>query len=512
MTDEKTIKAGIEIESKKDSGTLKLANASFMNMSVGYGQDNPWAYTQIDKLEDIDEKEFRKLVAACRFFYRHDPIVSTVLNKMIDIGITDLRFKKTKLSANEIRIVESMIEDLELFAENMALEYLISGLVVPEVEYGVVSKDEMQPYGIKKYSRLILPQSLWLRDPTTIKINSALVDTPSYFVEIPENIRFFIMNGGVYPDGTEDKELYARLAEHYPEFVAKVKNGEKYVLLENDLIFRRRYTTDSPYPIPYLNSVIESLRHKRNIKRMDYAIAARVIGAIQLFKLGSDDFPVTQDQDEQFEAIKEQMTYRYSGGRDIERIFQLFANHTLSIEWIMPDVAALLDDTKYKDVNNSIVLGLGFPRILMTGETERTGTSDHEFATMSPIKTMDRFRHRIETVLNKIITKVFEENNLKGTTEIEFEPINMHNFTDFITALTKLYETGNLSREEFADAFGYDIEEEFSKISEEKDLMSKYDIEEFPAQPFTPQANVPNNSTNKDNNKKNIKEKSVNSN
>ena len=408
---------------------------------------------------------------------------------MIDLGITDINFKKSKLSANEIRIVESLIEGLEAFSENLALEFLLSGLVVPEIEYGLVSREEMQSYGIKKYSKLILPVSMWLRDPNTIKINSALVDSPSYFVEIPEKIIFFIQNKGVYPDGTEDKGLYERLKEHYPEFVAKVLNNERYVLLENDLIFRRRYTTDSPYPITYLNSVIESLRHKRNLKRMDYAIAARVIGAIQLFKLGSDEFPVTQDQDEQFQAIKDQMTYRYSGGRDIERIFQLFSNHTLNIEWIFPPTDALLDDAKYKDVNNSIVLGLGFPRILMTGETERTGTSDAEFATMSPIRTMEKFRHRIEIVLNSIVKKVFEDNNLKGTTEIEFEPINIRNFADFITALSKLYETGNLSREEFSGAFGYDIEEEFNKISEEKKLMKEYDIEEFPAQPFTPQAN-----------------------
>lgn len=468
---------------------------------------NPWSPTDVDKLEDLDTDNFREIVKACRFFYKHDSIVSTVINKLVDISITDLIIPKNKLSANEYRIISALKGKLQEYAENIALEYLISGLIVPEIKYANTTKEQLKEFGIKKYETLTLPVSMWLRDPMTIIINSSMfMDEPSYFVEIPENLRLFITNNGTYSDGTKDEETYRMLLAYYPEFVMEVKNGAISVLIDNPLIVRRRYLTSSPYPIPYLTSVVEPLKHKRNLRRMDYATASRVIGAIQLFKLGSDEFPVTQDQEDQFDQLRDQMYYRYSGNRDLERIFQLFANHTLQIEWIYPPIDALLNDKKYAEVNQDIMLGLGFPRILMTGEVERSGTSNAEYATMSPIKTMENLRAKILKILNNIVDNVIEKNKLKGDTTLRFSPINMMGFEAFVNGLSLLYNTGNLSRTSYANAFGYDLEEEFNLRSEEKELMDSLGIEEFEAQPFSPQPGK--NETNPQENNKNSLEKS----
>jgi len=425
------------------------------------------------------------MLQACRFFYKHDSVVSTVINKLIDIAITDLVVPKNKLSANEYRIIGGMKDELQEFAENLALEFLISGLVVPEIKYGAATKLELKELGIKKYETLTLPMSIWIRDPMTLVINSSMfMDEPTYFVEIPSELVQFILSEGTYSDGTKDPETYAMLLTYYPEFVEQIRNGAVSIKIENPLIIRRRYLSSSPYPIPYLTPIIEDLKHKRNLRRMDYATASRVIGAIQLFKLGSDLFPVTQDQEDQFDQLRNQMYYRYGG--DIERIFQLFTNHTLTIEWIYPPLEALLDEKKYAEVNQAIVLGLGFPRILMTGEVERSGTSNAEFATMSPIKTMENIRAKILKILNNIVDNIIEKNNLKGTTTLRFAPINMMGFEAFVNGLTQLYNTGNVSRTSFAKAFGYDLEEEFNLRAEEKDLMEELGIEEFSPQPFSP--------------------------
>ncbi len=464
----------------------KLSTSAFLP-SVVDNNLNPWSSSGVDKLEDFTLENFREIVKACRFFYKHDSIVSTVINKLVDISITELIIPKNNLSANEYRIISALKDELQEFAENMALEYLISGLVVPEIKYANATKEQLKSFGIKKYETLVLPVSMWLRDPMTIIINSSMfMDEPSYFVEIPENLRIFITNNGVYPDGTKDEETYRMLLAYYPEFVADVRNGAKSILINNPLIIRRRYLSNSPYPIPYLTSVIEALRHKRNLRRMDYATASRVIGAIQLFKLGNDNFPVTQDQEDQFDQLKNQMYYRYSGNKDLERIFQLFSNHTLQIEWIYPPIDALLNDKKYAEVNQDIMLGLGFPRILMTGETEKSGTSNSEYATMSPIKTMENLRGKILNVLNSIVDKVIEENKLKGSVILRFAPINIINFEAFINGIGQLYNTGNISRTSYAKIFGYDLEEEFNLRSNEKELMNQLEIDEFEAQPFSP--------------------------
>src|SRR3989304_3566742 len=408
----------------------KLAQAQ-MFTSVLPSAGNPWSTTEVDKMEVKDLNTFAKIVDACRFFYRHDSIVSSVINKSIDIGINDLVFDSKDLTSNAKKVVEGLLPELHDFAETMALEFLVSGLVVPEIKYANVTKDP---------------------------------------------------------------ELYAKLKAYYPEFILKVEEKQEYILIEDDsLIFRNRPISDSPYPTPYLYAALEPLKHKRNLRRMDYSIAARVIGAIQLFRLGNDEFPVTEDQDEQFQAIKDQMYWRLTSQKDIERIFQLFANHTLQIDWIFPPVEALLNENKYKEVNEDIMIALGFPKILITGEVTKTGTSNPEFATMAPTKTLEAMRKRILRVLNRVIDVTFEENGFSGDTTLKFTQMNLSEFSTLVEGLTKLYNTGNLSRKSYSGAFGYDIEEEMKQRSDEKELLTQYGLDEFNPQPFTPSAN--NNNT-----------------
>lgn len=467
--------------------TEKLAKAEFLkNNNISF--KNPWVGANVDKMEVLDLNTFEKLVNACRFFYRYDSLVSTVVNKITDIGINTIEYDKSKLNENEKKVMDNLIPKLTDFAEQISMEYLISGLVVPEIKYAAVTKKDLQGWKIKRYDTLILPVYMWLRDPTTIKINDALGMTePSYFYKIPPDLIYFILHEGEYKDGTKDLDLYKELLAYYPEFVIAVRNNEKEVLLDNDLIFRRKVITDSPYPTPYLTAALEPLKHKRNLRRMDYSIASRVISAIQLFRLGSDEFPVTEDQEETFEELRNQMYHRYSKNEDLERVFQLFGNHTLQIDWIMPPTEALLDETKYREVNDDIIFSLGFPRILITGETSRSGTSDAEYATMSPVRTMEKIREKVLHVLSDIVYNIFEKNKFRGETKLKLAPINLVSFGDLVEGLTKLYDTGNLSRSSYADAFDYDIDEEFRLKKEEKEKMEEMGLDEFPPQAFSPQ-------------------------
>jgi hypothetical protein len=474
----------------------KLAKAAFMRQ-VGSGNTyNPWAYDDIDKMEVEDVKEFREVVDVCRFFYKRDPIASTVINKLIDIGITELEFEHSKLTPNQEKILESMKEPFEEFAEVIAMEYLLSGLVVPEVSYTAVPNDELIKLGIKRYSSFVLPTDLWLRDPMTIKIKQVWSSQPTYYVQIPDDLIHFIQNNGIYEDGTEDKELYRDFAKRYPKFVAAVKAGETEIKLENDLILRRRVVSDSPYPVPYLYGATESMKHKRNIRRMDYSVAARVISAIQLIKAGNDEFPLTEDDDDVLENLKSEMYWRNTGGRDVEKVFQLFTNHTVTVEWVFPDMESLLDDTKYRDVNRDIFYALGFPAILVTGETERSSASEAEYAILSPIKTINSFRRKILKILNDILDETLEKNATKLDTKFRFAPINLQALEVFYEALTKLYESGSISRESYVEPLGFNLDDELAKLEQEKDAMDDMDLPEFSPQPFSPQPGNNQNSAN----------------
>ncbi|MFA5153357.1 MAG: hypothetical protein WC554_12410, partial [Clostridia bacterium] len=109
----------------KEKTANKISHASYSLTTNRIS--NPWGPNDIDKLDIWDNKEFNKVVSACRFFYKHDPVVSTVINKMIDIAITDVWFTKKDMDINQFRLFLGLKAILKDFAENMALEYLLSG-------------------------------------------------------------------------------------------------------------------------------------------------------------------------------------------------------------------------------------------------------------------------------------------------------------------------------------------------------------------------------------------------
>lgn len=448
-----------------------------------------WSPSDVDKLEFTSHDDWSKIVQDCRYYYKRDPFVATVINKIIDMAINDIVIRPGEARDSIQNVVQGIKHPLLLFLRDASLEYLSSGLVLPEVSFTTVGRDELHALGIKRFSSLLLPTDMWIRDAATIVVKDPFIGgKKSYFMKITDEMQYFILSKGVYKDGTKDLELYAQIVEEYPEIVEAVRKEETQIKLDNPMVIQYRTLSSDSYPTPYLYPALESLKHKRNLKRMDYSIAARVITAIQLFKMGSDEYPLTEDNEDQLESLKQEVMWRESqSDRQLERIFQLFGNHTLDVSWVMPDVEALLDESKYRSVNQDIAVALGFPKILITGETERTQTSDPDIATISPLNTMERIRESIFPIVHRIIDTIVKENNLGGQPIVEFKPINLMAMSDFVAGIAELYNTGNLSREDYDAAFGYSFYEQVEKRVEEKAIMDENDLDEFAPVPHSPQ-------------------------
>src|SRR3990172_10471343 len=115
---------------------------------------NPWV-TEVDKLTTKDlVSDYRATVQACRFYYRRDPLAASVINKMIDIAMSPLKLIQGDVDDNPFRVYESLLESLQVFSEDCALEYLVSGLLIPETDFGQATKLDLEGRGIKKYTSL----------------------------------------------------------------------------------------------------------------------------------------------------------------------------------------------------------------------------------------------------------------------------------------------------------------------------------------------------------------------
>ena len=54
------------------------------------GTTDVWNPSDVDKLESLVFEKYKVIVNNCRFFYRHDPITSIVINRLVNFGINNL--------------------------------------------------------------------------------------------------------------------------------------------------------------------------------------------------------------------------------------------------------------------------------------------------------------------------------------------------------------------------------------------------------------------------------------
>lgn len=440
---------------------------------------------EVDKMEI--PKEYHKLLKTCRFFYKRDPIAGTVMNKMVDCAITPLTNKQGECTEEEYEVYNALTEMLQEFFRNVCLEYLLSGLVVPHYEW-VRAKGSDLSQKLDSRRRVNVPDNIWFRDPATITVkNSVIPNKKYYYVDVDSRTISFIKSKGKYPDGTEDKEMYEELKKNYPAFVKAVEElrGTKMkIKLEDIRPILAKTLPEDDYPVPYMENALESLMHKRNLRKMDYAIAARVVSAIQLIRLGDKDFPCTDETD--FDHIKNQMNYRTATGPQ-ERVYQLFANHTLQIEWVFPDTQAMINTEKYSAVEDDIIAAFGFPRTLITGETLRSNVQGgSDFAAFSPIATMETIRDRLLEWVKALYKEVMDKNEyIKHYPIPQFTPMRLYKLTDLNLIGQALYLEGNISRTSRQEAVGLDFETEIDrKVAEEKEMKEK-GVEPAPVLPFS---------------------------
>ncbi len=469
----------------------KLAKAT-VNALDDPTQSNLLFTTEVDKMEI--PKDYKQLIKICRFFYKRDPIAGQAVNKMVDCAITPLRNRRALCTEEEIAVYNSLLEMLQEFFRNVFLEYLLSGLVIPHYEWVRKSGAELSD-NLNSRRRVWVPDNIWFRDPATVTIKKSPIPNKKYFyVEVSPELIEFIKNKGKVKGKPEDRETYEALVNNYPDFVKAIQDSKGFsstqILLTDVRPITGRWLPDDLYPTPYMTNALESLMHKRNLRKMDYAIAARVTAAIQLVKLGSDEFPCTDSKD--FDDIKDKINYNTTKGQ-AEKIFQLFANHTLTIEWVHPDTAAMLNQEKYRSVEDDIISALGFPRSLITGETLRSNvTAGSEMATFSPVATMEGIRDKLVEWTKGLYKEVQEKNRFAHCPIPRFEQMKLYKLLDLDTIGKNLYMEGSLSRTSRLEMQGLDLETELERKRAEEEEYKKRGLDKAPAIPFSsPQINQP---------------------
>ncbi len=414
-------------------------------------------------------RSYHDTVNLVRWFYENDPIAGTVVNRMADMSITVVRNrKKTKRNAQEVApevlaFYDALVEELRPFLKLAALEFLLHGMAIPDYTTVKLRGDLIsEKLGRKRYTTV---EKIWTRNVDNIVLKKRPIGMDrQVFLRVPQDEVAFIQNKGIRTDGTEDKEAYQYLVENFPEYVNAVQNGTILFPLDTVRPIYRKQVSYDEYPTPFLQNALAALQHKAYLKSMDRSIASRAIEAIRHIRVGNDNFPADDDD---ITAVETQVTQNSSTG---ERIFNLFTNHTVEIEWVMPDLAALLDEAKYSEPNSDIFLGLGFPRILTVGETAKSNAADNKIASLGPKATLDDLREAIIEWLKKLYRELADINNFDRIPDPYFAPIATTDVTALIQFAIEALNAGAISKDTVAQLYQSDYETEAGQIETEIEM------------------------------------------
>lgn len=477
-----------EEEQKK----LYVAEASFGAMpdapfgeSAGafylpYGHNNAALGLTPEKL--VVPKDYHTVLQMCYDFYQRGGVVATVVNRLAEFTVTDIRNgqRDTSDEANNYykAVLHSRPSRLMRFLRTMALEYFLTGMTLPRVSWEELPGSDIDPS--LKASKMYWMPTFDLYPPLLVEARWEGWGRKSFWLKVPDKDVRLIRNGG---SKIKEQQLkYMNYLEHYPTFVSQIMNGANRVqIVDTDPILRKEISV-SPYPTPYLFPVLEPLIFKQQLRRMDFAVASRVINAILLIKEGNDDYPLTEENSGNLDKLKAQIMARTGNPLLMERLFMLFSNHTTTMEWITPDLDALLNQEKYAQVNDELQEGLGFTTILLTGESRQAQAS--EVSTWAIQPQMEEFRSMSTEWLRDLYIEAQDRNNFRNFPEPQYKPIKLQDFVKTAAVFAALFSEGNVSRTTRDDMAGIDFETEAELMRDEAETAK--DLPAFMPTPYSP--------------------------
>lgn len=466
---------------------LATSNTSIVSGSV----ETPAAHmlqaiTSIDTDVNSVPNTYHQEIQQCRFFYRYDPIASTVINRMVDMSVGSLLNRRYGCSDEEAAYFQGIARQVTPVIKTFALEYLLSGMVVADYTLTKKRGDEFtRKLGRTRYT---IPDSIWVRNPDNIILKRMPTGIKrAVYLRVPnEEIAFILRNHGS-PDEQpeEEQEIYNELMRNFPEYVQMILDGKKIIPLNHIHPILRKPLTSSDWPQPFLVPALASLKHKWRIKAMDYSIATRALEAIQHVRAGNDEYPV-EEGDPTLKQIEETLNRRnvYSNAtRDI--IYKLFTNHTVDINWIYPPMDTLLSDTKYAEPNSDILMAMGFSRVLLVGESLRSNSGQSTTTTLGPIATLNEMRSSILDWVRILYNELRRSNGFKQTPEPYFPPINSADKLELAKYAIAAAKIGAISKDAVAFFFDRDYTSEREQMDESNEANSPNIVkEELPAQPM----------------------------
>lgn len=433
------------------------STASIRNDAVGYRRTA--CLDRADKYANIDKGlipfqfvggdkgcsvDVRDAVILCQKAYYNFPIFRNVIDLMTEFSVNKIYFKGgTKKSRDFFEALFNKINIWDL-QDRFFREYYRSGNVFIYRFDATLTQEDIsritQVYGKANTSdaagfpkEMTVPSRFIILNPADIQLMGSLgFDSSNYYKLVTGYELARLRN----PKSDEDIEVVKSL----PQDVRKrLANKDTVVSIPIDMtkiasIFYKKQDYE-PFAVPMGFPVLEDINFKAELKRMDAQIARTMQQAILLVTMGNEPDKGGVNQ-KNLEAMQ-----RMFESPSVGRV--LIADYTTKAQFVIPQIADLLDPKKYEIIERDINLGLN--NIMMGGDKFANQQAQIEIFVARLNQARESF---INQFLMLEIKRVSKSLGFKTFPTPVFEEFSLKDNVNKDRVVTRLIELGVLTPEE----------------------------------------------------------------
>lgn len=303
--------------------------------------------------------------------------------------------------------------------------------VKTSTKVNVLEKDNLHKLNIEK---MAIPSRYIILNPADIQVGGTLSFSNTKYYKLLSDYELERLRN---PQSDEDLEVVDALPEDVKLQLKDNRLSSLMLPLDPSKIIGVFYKKQDyePFAVPMGYPVLEDINFKCEMRKMDMAIARTMQQAILLVTMGAEPEKggVSQKNLEAMQKLFE--------NQSVGRV--LIADYTTKAEFIIPQIADLLDPKKYEIIDKDINLGLN--NIFAGGEKFSNQQAKLEVF-------MGRLKQARETFLNEFlipeIKRIAKSLGFKNFPIPYFEEISLKDDPNTARIYTRLIELGVLTPEE----------------------------------------------------------------
>jgi len=319
----------------------------------------------------------------------------------------------------------------------------------------------------KTFKRGRIPIRYSCLPPFRIRINGSLLfDTRFYFYRFPENDRMKILNPSKHADRFE-REMIENLPDSLRERIGR--ESQVHLPAENFTMMHFKRDCSRLWADPLVLPIMQDLRYKQVLRRLDISVAESIINPITIFKLGKTV--------EGFAPTKEQFQNLANLLKTPVATKTLVWSDLIEVEQHIVDAKEVFSMEKYKEVDLDILNGLGVSTVLINGGAGtgggKTAAGNAFLSVRSLLERLEDGRQEFMKFLNNELELVRKAMGWKRAPIITWDKMNLRDEAAEKRILIELRDRKVISNETLLDQLEFNNEIEMSRKAREDKMSEK---------------------------------------